>query len=349
MRHAPTRIGFLHRTFLEYLAAAHLIRLAADEVAAIVEQRAVDPLWREVVLGVFHGTKRPREVEALVARVRRLKDEARLDERLALESLLAEITFGEVACPPRLAQDLAQETFSVVETGSRMSHREALLGHVLRGLTSTRVGDLVRDQIRGWFPCWYRWRASVFEEIGRWPADPTVTACLWRALHDEEPEVRKAAGLALARVGTGDNSLGGRVVTLARTAEDPLTRAAALAAWDQGWPHLGTLDAVADEARRSASPEVRLEGIRRRIGRGHHGPDDREELFSLAARGTDVERHWSRDIPDLLIRGWPGDLSVRDCCLGILRRPEPIPYQGDEETAWRTPLVGFLRTQRSQP
>jgi hypothetical protein len=341
VRHAPTRIGFLHRTFLEYLAAVHLSRLPAEEVLATVERRAIDPLWREVVLGVFHGTRRPREVEALVACIRRLKDEALPNERLTLETLLAEIAFGEVACPPRLAQELAQDAFSVVETGSRMTHREALLGHVLRGLTSTRVGDLVRDRIRGWFPCWFRWRASVFEEMGRWPADPAVTACLWRGLHDEEPQVRKAAGLSLARVGAGDDDLGGRVVTLARTAGEPLTRAAALAAWGEGWPHLGALNAVADEARGSASPEVRLEGIRRRIGRGRHGSEDREDLFLLAARGTDVERHWRRDIPGLLIRGWPGDLSVRDRCLDILRRPEPIPYRGDEETAWRTLLVGF--------
>jgi hypothetical protein len=129
VRQSPTAVGFLHRTFQEYLAACHLARQPLSDQEQTVERYCGDPRWREVILGLLHCNRRPQEVQSLVGRARGKAAVVSASERLASESLLAEAAFGDFNCPARLSQELANEAFHVIETGSRMPHRGLLLNH----------------------------------------------------------------------------------------------------------------------------------------------------------------------------------------------------------------------------
>lgn len=95
---------------------------------------------------------------------------------------------------------------------------------------------------------------DFYAAIGGWPAEPEVIECLWRAMHDEEPHNQRAAARVLARVGRLDAGLGARVEGLARSAEEPATRAVALDALIRGWPSVGQLADLLASHRHSASP-----------------------------------------------------------------------------------------------
>ncbi|MFE1521379.1 HEAT repeat domain-containing protein [[Kitasatospora] papulosa] len=77
--------GFVHRTFLEYLAATDLLRRREEEewprdqlVGLLVEQ-AQDPAWHEVLL-LMSGGLRQRDVAALLARLLQLHQQNPSDE-----------------------------------------------------------------------------------------------------------------------------------------------------------------------------------------------------------------------------------------------------------------------------
>ncbi len=341
VRQSPTGVGFLHRAFQEYLAAAYLARLSLEEQATIVERHCVDPRWREVVLGLLYCNKRPQEVHGLVDRIRGRTADANAQEKLALESLLAEAAFGDFNCPAGLAHELAAAAIRVIETGPRMPQREILLGHALGGLASAKVRDLVKAKLTSWFPCWSRYRSDIFKAMGRWPADPEVVECLWRGMHDEEPNSQRAAARSLASVTAGHPDAGSRVAMLARSAEDPITRAAALDALVCGWPALEELGAVLAIARRSDGPEVRLAAIRGWLGVGSREEDDRDELLRLGVVRSGLHHSWREEIPGILFAGWRGDETVRRACLNSL---SALPHEGDglePDVAWPTLLIGF--------
>jgi hypothetical protein len=341
VRHSPTQIGFLHRTFLEYLASIALARLPLEEQAAAVERHCADPLWREVILGLFFSNKRPEEVKELVDRLQTRKRQAIGLERLSLESLLAETAFGDFNCSPRLSHQLAAEAFRAIETGDRMSHRVKLLGYALGGLSSTKVRGLVKDKVRTWFPCRDRPNPHIYEAMARWPADSAVIDCLWRAMHDEEPSSQQAAARTLARIGGGDADLGQRVSNLARAAEDPHTRAAALEALVRGWPSLNPVLGILEAALQSGSTEVCLAAIQGKIILGTHTNNDKALLLQLVSTNSDASRSQKGDIPRLLIEGWPTDRDVKSICLRILEsgshRGSPLAVA----SSWSAVLNGF--------
>jgi hypothetical protein len=340
VRHSPTRIGFLHRIFLEHLAATCLARLPLGEQQKAVV-RSADPLWREVVLGLLHANGRPEEIQALLDCIRTSKEMAIGTDRLSLESLLAEAAFGHFNCSPRLARQLAEEAFAVIETGPRMSHRKVLLGHAMTGLASTKVRELVKAKLRSWFPCWSCYRSGTFEAMIGWPAEPEVIECLWRAMHDEEPSNQQVAARTLARVGAKNLDQGRRVAALARLAEEQNTRAVAVDALVCGWPTLDEVGPVLDAARWADGPDVRLASIRGRVTLGSRTSDDRDELLRLGTIQSGLHHSWRREIPTLLVAGWPGDTVVKMACVEALRVP-PNERRGiDADVAWLTLLTGF--------
>jgi excisionase family DNA binding protein len=340
VRQSPSDVGFLHRTFQEYLASYHLSRLPLEQQKAVVVRNAAAAPWREVVLGLLHCSRRPADVDALVATLRGVRDLAAPADRLAVESLLAEAAFGDFNCSPRLAREVAVETFDAIETGVRMSHREVLLGHALGGLSSARRRELVRERLDHWFPSWFGWRRSAFEAMGGWPREPETLRTLWVALFDEEVSTKVAAAGTLAEVGAGDPDLGTRVRKLALSSEDPLTRAAAVGALASGWPKGEGLRTVIEQANRAGHPSLRFAAARARIVAGERVPEDRNELLRLAARGADLDFTLRHAIPGLVLEGWRGDPAVKAACLGAVRRPYG-QRQIDDEVAWEVLLKGF--------
>src|SRR5262249_45640351 len=143
--------------------------------------------------------------------------------------------------------------------------------------------DLVKTKLRSWFPCWSRFRSSIFEAMGDWPSEPEVIECLWRAMHDEEPGNQQAAARMLAHIAGKHPDLGHRVAVLARSAENSHTRAVAVDALVRGWPTLNGVGSVVNAARRSEGPDVRLASIAGLITFGSHTTADRDELLSLGS------------------------------------------------------------------
>lgn len=194
-----------------------------------------------------------------------------------IELLLSEIVFGDFNCPAGIAIELASDVFEQIETGSWIPHRERLLQHVLYGLRSTKVKELVKPKLRSWFPCRRRW--GVFSAMANWPQDPEVVECLWKGIHDEESDNQRAAARALADIAGGDSEIGNRIASLACNAVDPKTRAAAIEALLRGWPDHEDIKHILEAARHSMSPELHLISIIGRIQQHAQTEEDREELI----------------------------------------------------------------------
>jgi hypothetical protein len=62
-------IGFYHRVFQEYLAGYYMSGLDLAEQMRLVETRSTDVQWREVILALFHCTRRPEEIRQFIKAV----------------------------------------------------------------------------------------------------------------------------------------------------------------------------------------------------------------------------------------------------------------------------------------
>jgi hypothetical protein len=341
VRQSPTTVGFLHRTFQEFLAADCIARLSVEEQLGTVEKQCRDPQWREVILALMFCNRRSHEVQTLVGGVRAAVSSASPQEKLVLESLLAEVAFGDFNCPATLIQDLAHETFQAIETGSRMSHRETLLGHALGGLAFTRVRELVKAKLRSWFPCWSNYRSDIYEAMGGWPAEPEVIECLWKAMHDQEPSNQRAAARALAKIGRNDPDVGNRIAKLTRFAEEPNTRAVALEALVRGWPTHDQVNELLASAQVSVDANVRMASIRGRLTLKTHSTTDRDELLKLGTNSSGVDYSWRRELPSMFLEGWQGDTVIKQACLDSLKARPHDRIGIDDCVAWSTLLAGF--------
>lgn len=309
-------IGFFHRAFQEYLAAWHLSRRPFDEQLSIVEERCSDPQWREVILGTLYLTKRAEEANRFAEHLRR-KTLSKVEQHY-VNSLLAEVAFGDFNCTPALARDIARETFERIELGPWMPHRRDLLQHVLEGLRSTKVREAVKAKLRNWFPYREPYTSSLFRVIGTWPLTPEAVECLWKGIHDEEPSNQRAAARALAALASGDAEVGDQLAVLARSAIEPKVRAMAIEALLKGWEDHAQLDSILDDARASVSPELRSIAILGKIMRNKQTSEDLEELMRLGTWDSAISYYWKDDVGYALVNGWASSPEVKAACFRSL-------------------------------
>lgn len=339
VRRSPKEIGFYHRVFQEYLAAYHLSRMPLADQLSVVEIRCTDPQWREVILGLLYLTNRAEDIKQFVECV---KDRLEVDNKVegyTIELLLSEAAFGDFKCSVGLARELASDVFEQIETGSWMPHRERLLQHVLYGLRSTKVKELVKSKLMSWFPCRIRW--GIFSAMANWHHDSEVVECLWKSIHDEESNNQRAAARTLADIADGDSEIGNRIASLARNAIDPKTRAAAIEALLRGWSDHEDIKHIIEAARHSMSPELRLIGIIGRIQQHAQTEEDREELIRLGSFEMGVDYHWRGDIASALMIGWQKSPKTKEACFKALQEGRRDWQQIERVITLRILLEGY--------
>jgi hypothetical protein len=340
VRQGKSELSFFHRSLQEYLCAIHVSRMSLAQQQEIVRTRAIDPRWREVILGVFWRNRRPDDVATLLDSVDS-SDEVPPDD-LNRRELLAELAFGDFNLAPLKARELAEAACEQIEQETWTPHRRRLLAHALTGLASSKTRELVRGRIQRWVYA-TGWRAGWVSAIGNWPANDHTWSVLRRALNDEEANVQRAAAQAIAQVFGGEETMGRFIAAAASGSLDVYHRAAALESFIKGWPADGCLPDALRAARDSASPELRLVAISGHLARGEKLDDDLAELLAMTSgdRWGTPAYEWRGDLPEMLVSGWAGNDRLKQACLdGLVAHFGRGRYM-DREIAEEVLLAGF--------
>ena len=309
-------IGFYHRTMQEYLVSFNICRLPLKDQSEIIKKYYVDPLWREVILGLFQIIGRPDDVRQLVDVIKK-SISTPLEEKIALD-ILSEIAFGDFNCPPNLAKNLAIQAFNHIELSTWAPHREELLKHVLDGLRSTTLGELAKQKISDWFPDRAGWSLQyIFHSMSHWTVNEDLIEALFKGLNAEEYRVKIAVAETLAKVANHDVGIGERLIRLANYTDDAYIVAASSEALMIGWiDHLKLNDFI-ERCVNSPMPALKLVGIKGKIKKGIQNDNDLEILLKLADHDS-IFYSFRSGISTMIIEGWPKSEKVKQVCLESL-------------------------------
>ncbi len=212
VRYGHHDLGFLHRVFLEELAAEHAAdQLPPDDRRDLFARRACDPRWSQVLLGILWRTRRPAENSAVLQVIADQADGSRPGSLTARE-LLAEAVFSSFRLP---AADTARHAFAVldaVEAHPHVPHRQRLLAASVAGL-SNPAGRFLRERLPRWTVAPHPLPPALFHHLGRAVSDTELGEPVWpvlvAALAMEDPACASSAAFALAdRYGTTGSSPG---------------------------------------------------------------------------------------------------------------------------------------------
>ena len=302
-------IGFIHRSFQEFLAAKHLSNLPFEQQKEAVKERFENPQWHDVFLCLCHLNTRVGEVDDFVAIIENM--ELPIEMGLARQSFLAEIAFGDLHCSAVIATKLAKETFEIIETGVHERTCERLVELALDGLESDVLRPLVESRIQLWYPLRHPYRGGVYKAVATWPKNDEKQAILWRGLLDEEDMNRRAAAESIAKVFGDDPPIGERLFELLFKPVGPRLLACALHALCLGWGTDHRLTAILNDARLSIDKALQSVALIHRVQRDEHDIEDRKILMDLAKKHSLDPWYWKEDRIRALIAGWPGDLEVK--------------------------------------
>lgn len=308
---SPHEAGFFHRSLQEFLAAGYLSRL--DDQLEIIGMRRLDPQWREVLLGTLHFTRQPQQVRRFMELLR--TSGGSVAQRQHLADLLAEAVFGEFPVPPAMAQEIARETLMSIEHETWVPQRERLLGHVLDGLRSAKVRDLVQERLQQWFPERLRYRSTALEVMAAWPVEDETVALLFRGLYEEDMSDRIAAAKALAAFGSQQPKLFDEIARVAMQAQSVEAQAGAVHALVLGWPESLDLTVILDHHATSPHPEQRLFAYSGLARQGRLTDEQLDDVLSFREYQSGISYHLQNLVVEVLVAGWPGDLRVRDACM----------------------------------
>jgi energy-coupling factor transporter ATP-binding protein EcfA2 len=316
VKRSLNEIGFYHRTIQEYLVSFNISRLPLPNQLDILKKNYANPLWREVILGLFQIIGRPDDVKQYISVIEK-NISGPIEEKLA-QNLLAEIAFGDFNCPPVIARDIAVQTFNHIEFGTWLPHRENLLKHVLDGLRSTALGELVKQKISCWYPDRAGWSLQyIFHSMSQWRVSEDLIQTLLKGLNAEEYRVKVAAAATLAKVVNHDESIGERLIHLAYNTDDVYITAASIEALMIGWIDHPKLHALIERCINSTMPALKLIGIKGKIKKKVQNENDLGILLTLAVEDS-IYYSFRSEIPAMIIEGWPKSERVKQLCLKSL-------------------------------
>ena len=306
---SPVDIGFLHRSFQEFLAAKHLSNQPFEQQKVFVKEHFANPQWHDVFLCLCHLNTREGEVDDFVTIVKNM--DLPIEMELARQSFLAEIAFGDLHCSARIARKLAEDTFEIIETGVHERTCERLVEFALDGLESDVLRPIVESRIQHWYPLRHPYRSGVYKAVTTWPKNDEIQAILWRGLLDEEDWNRQAAAESIAKIFGEDPSIGECLFELLFKPAEPRLLACALHALCLGWGTDQRLTAILNDARLSIDKALQSVALIHRVQRDEHDMEDRKILMDLAKKHSLDPWYWKEERIRALIAGWPGDLEVK--------------------------------------
>ncbi|MGX1710279.1 HEAT repeat domain-containing protein [Streptomyces albidoflavus] len=180
--------GFVHRTFMEYLAALDLLRRRRDEeewereeLVALLAERAQEPAWHEVLL-LMAGKLSQKDVAALLGRLMELYRASDAVEGPMLSLAVRVLAEVEEVGPPR--EDRQRAALSVG------AQSDAIVDALIFHTANWRPCDLPRPALRTFDHFWsgreryLRWyRGRIAAGAGPWPA-ASVVASLTRDIDE---------------------------------------------------------------------------------------------------------------------------------------------------------------------
>jgi hypothetical protein len=309
------QFNFLHRSFQEFLAGTHAARLSLALQKELIRLRSADPRWKDVILALLWHTRRPEEVDELIAEVQ-FSGGINLDD-LARRELLAEVSFGEFNMTATHAREIATSICAEIETNAWTSHRAHLVAHAVNGLSSSRTRQLVSRRLK----CWVfgrRDRSWAIRGMQNWPPNDHTFYALSLALRDEEVYVKREAANSLAGSLSSRVDVGDYVASAAVGALDTEHRAALLEALIRGWPSHPKLANAIKLARNSPDPTLRVVAIYGRVCAGEQNDKDLSELLEfMGSKRSNLLNLWWQDlVPESLVRGWRNNKRLKSELLG---------------------------------
>ena len=332
-------IGFFHRTFHEYLAALHVSQLPLESQLELVGSECQNPQWHETLLCLFQLTRRKNDFEKLVLKIEEVAASASIVGKKTIEAVLAEIAFGEFACPPKTSKRIAEELYRTIQRGDWMPHRERLLRLAVNGIRSTTMMESVKQKLTAWFPGRIKWRANVFEAMANWEWSEELGECLWNGLHDEEFSNQRAAARVLCATKKGDGSVGDQLAFFATKHPRSSVRVASLEALMHGWPDHSSIEDALQLTQESSFPDLQLLAIFWRIKNSRHNNEDKQLLKKLSCWGTGVH-YFHGMIVQAIVTGWPKDEEFKRACLEALANGNRHGSM-DQSTAISILLTGY--------
>ncbi len=365
VRYGHQDLGFLHRVFLEELAAEHAAdQLPADDRRDLFTRRTCDPRWSQVLLDVLWRTRRPAENSALLQVIADQADGSRPGSLTARE-LLAEAAFAGFRLPAADSARHALAILDAIETHPHVPHRQRLLAASVAGL-SNPAGRFLRERLPRWTLAPHPVPPALFHHLGRAVGDTELDKPLWpvlvAALAMEDLACASSAAIALAdRYGaTGDPQARDGVLRALRNAATASHAAIALACLALGWPSDPATQEMVTWGRRQQALPVRVTalgavlGVLRRALSTADAPecplpaaqpvseDERSWLISLLHSHDEHASMWrplSAHALAIVLRDDPAAWEkARDDSIEILDKNNRDTF-GDRGLAWATLLL----------
>ncbi|MBV1911291.1 MAG: hypothetical protein KUG78_18500 [Kangiellaceae bacterium] len=315
---------FFHRSFQEFLASSYIANEPQKIQEEVISRHALDLQWRDVIIGVFSLISKGEDIENLINLISSLHSND--FEKMYIETLLAEIAFGDTACSSIIAKNIADTTYKIIEESTYFQHSKQLLDIALSGFRSNKIQSDLKNRINKWTPANKSWLTDIFDSIKqKWPNDElTMSFLLWGLKSDSGySRNRRSATLAISSVFSGEEKCLSEIAKLAKSTLDRNVRLACTEAAIRGWHDSKITKIMVNSLSKSSDQAAQLLGILYRAHGGNTSDKDRDFVLKCTSGSSRLDHTWNDIATEILCKGYPNDPIVREACINRLFHHSP--------------------------
>lgn len=323
---APGEVGFVHASFEEFLGAEHISSWPFDDIEAFVQTHAGEARWRNVIANLLGRIQRRNEINRLIEIIESpVADElARFQRQFLLDDIAAG---AAVRTAPATAKRLVLATMHRVEAEDWLPARREALSSVLKGLADPALKADVERRLTQWVPARLSFRETLIQAFGSWQPTIGLQDLLFRAMHDEDRGVQRAAATAFAKIFSPATEACQRLLDGLAGTRDLSAAVAMLESLALGWPRMPEAALLFKEARHSDSAELRLVGILGLVSMGAATDDARDVVLRSQSFWSDVSYPHRGLAAEMLVKYWADDETLVRSALSYLSGDRNLPWE----------------------
>ena len=330
---SPEEISFIHRQFLEFLAAKCLINSDTQIVEKIINTYCLNPTWHQTIFAFFNlvPNKKINEFIYYFGLIKNKNDNSNSNYK---KFLIYEISLNLNNSPLQLVNEYFTLIIADFISETNFDIKKRLLEIITECTNNTKIYNRSIEFINLFYPNYYHYkdyRLISLRIIKPEEITPEIIQFLKHSFINGNQDQKLDASNTIQKF-ISNSELLNYIKNICQNEADLDIRSFALNSMLSNDIQRKEIEGVMNIFENSDHKQIKLFYIKGRVFLNTHTEKDFNSLISIS---NEFRYHLDNELVNIFINGWPQNMKLKELCLASVKHKHYSEHPIKQEFAWK--------------